>query len=288
LAVLNLDMVGEDQALCGSPFTVERCPDFRPDLLTPLAEQAVAQVFEATRSQGGVWRSAPFMGFSDHALFAAQELARPAVQLCHVPDRFNHSAADTLDKVSPLEMQRSMAAAATICELLIAPEHLPRSQLSAIVDGWCAAEQRQIESLVERYAGQTHDGWANELRAAAAQQAHALRLLASGSAQPDATTPPAGTRALFPRFSGPFNARGMTEELSPASRRALSEMVRTDKLSLAMLSQLALRADGRLTRNELLQGARLALRKPFDAGKAEQLLSWLLEASWLTEKEIEA
>jgi hypothetical protein len=116
-AVINLDMVGEDQRRCGSPFVLERTPDTRPSPLVPIAESVIDEVFVQTAASGGEWRSLPFHGYSDHALFAGPGLGCPAIQLAHWPDRFNHTAADTLDKVSPIEMTRSTAIGTVLAQL---------------------------------------------------------------------------------------------------------------------------------------------------------------------------
>jgi hypothetical protein len=283
-AVINLDMVGEDQGPCGSPFFVEQGPDFRPALITPLAEQVVAEVFHATRAGGGTWRSAPFMGFSDHALFASKDLACPAVQLCHVPDRFNHSAADTLDKVSPLEMRRSMAAAAALTELLAAPNELHQVVLQSIVQAWCEKERSTLRTTLERYQSTTNQAWARGLSEHVESHLSAMLRLASGasSTSDSRSAAPLGPRVV-PRFAGPFNARAMQEVLSPSSSRTLSALVREDKLNLALLSNLALRADGSSNRRELAERATLALRRPVASGNAARLLDLLLESGWLEE-----
>ncbi|WP_406643127.1 DUF4910 domain-containing protein [Amycolatopsis sp. WGS_07] len=116
-AVLNLDMVGQDQQQCGAPFVVERPPDYLPPQLAAVAELVVAETFAQTAEHPGTWEPAQFAGFSDHALFADPAIGRPAVQFCHPADRFNHTAADSLDKVAPVEMLRSTAAAAAVARL---------------------------------------------------------------------------------------------------------------------------------------------------------------------------
>lgn len=103
--VVNLDMVGEDQDKCGGPLTIERTPDHIPSFLSALVEAAA----EAIPQGSWAWTATPFKGASDHLLFADRSIARPAVQIGHWPDRFNHSSADTIDKVDPAELVRSSA-----------------------------------------------------------------------------------------------------------------------------------------------------------------------------------
>src|SRR5205814_7697063 len=100
----------------------------------------VEQVFAQTSAHAGSWRPGPFLGYSDHALFASftdPELRSPAVQLWHPGDPFNHSAADTLDKVSPIEMRRAIAAGATLAE---AVANDARDELAQVVQHWCERE----------------------------------------------------------------------------------------------------------------------------------------------------
>ncbi|MDE8755254.1 DUF4910 domain-containing protein [Pectobacterium polaris] len=132
LAVINLDMVGEDQALCESPFCIERPPEEFDGTLVQLTEALTEAVFEHTASVGGRWLTIPFQGFSDHALFMTHGDNRrnaPAIQIGHIDDRFNHCAADTPDKVSPLELQRTLAVVVPL--ILQLQRHTPQ-QLAPI------------------------------------------------------------------------------------------------------------------------------------------------------------
>jgi hypothetical protein len=121
LAVINLDMVGENQTLCGSPLCIEHPLQRLSSPLGLLAEQFAAEVFRQTADAGGQWLSLPFHGFSDHALFmnhSDHQRNSPAIQICHIGDRFNHSAGDTLDKVSSVEMKRTLAIVVPLLQAL--------------------------------------------------------------------------------------------------------------------------------------------------------------------------
>jgi Peptidase family M28 len=117
-AAVNLDMVGEDQRICGGPLIVERSPDHWPSWLNAVVEECVRTLPQASQSYSGAvpcdtwtWRSTPFAGASDHSLLADRNVGFPSVQLGHWPDRFNHSSDDTLDKVDPHELRRVVCAA---------------------------------------------------------------------------------------------------------------------------------------------------------------------------------
>jgi Peptidase family M28 len=103
--VLNLDMVGEDQIRCGGPLVLER--SHLPSPLDAVAERAAAIVAERAPPTWA-WRSTPFLGASDHLLFADSV---PTLQVGHRPDRFNHTSADDVGKVDPEELRRAAAIA---------------------------------------------------------------------------------------------------------------------------------------------------------------------------------
>lgn len=116
---LNLDMVGQDQAQCGSSFLLERPPDalpsFAPDLLARLREMLFPEVKTHTRLGGyPLFRHAitPFSGGSDHYIFSDPSIGVPMPMLIQWPDKFYHTTADTLDKVDPAMLQRACVLAA--------------------------------------------------------------------------------------------------------------------------------------------------------------------------------
>lgn len=285
-ALVNLDMVGEDQALCRSPFVVERPAETTPSLLAPVAEHVVAEVFRATGAHPGTWQSSPFLGFSDHALYADPSVDRPAVQFCHPEDRFNHSAADSPDKVSPVEMLRSTTAGAALAQLL-ASDAPGRRELERVVDGWCARE----EAAADAREGAWGQGLARHVRS----RGRALRALAArgegGTARgavpglaagPSRRPEPAGP-ALTRRWDGPLNLRAMAERLPAGSRARLASLVARDKQQLSVLFNLAIRADGHRDRAALVNGTSYGLRRPLDGAATAVLLDTLVESGWLTE-----
>ncbi|WNJ97299.1 DUF4910 domain-containing protein [Vibrio ruber] len=112
LVVINLDMVGEDQAQFRSPFCIEFPPEHLHVPWVNEVTRIIDEVFHQTSDYPGEWREVPFSGFSDHALFmnyCDPEKNSPSIQLCHIDDPYNHCAGDTLDKVSSVELKRSVA-----------------------------------------------------------------------------------------------------------------------------------------------------------------------------------
>ncbi|MEU3608327.1 M28 family peptidase [Streptomyces sp. NPDC035033] len=279
-AVINLDMVGEDQARCASPFVVERPPDLVPSLLGPLAEHFVEEVFAATADHPGSWRPSPFLGFSDHALYADPGIGRPGVQFCHPDDRFNHSAGDAPDKVSPIEMLRSTAAAAALAQT-VAGGGPDREGLARIVDRWCARERTRARTVASRHGAP----WARRYLTRVEAGCEALTALAAGEPRPSgARTPlrPEGP-AVAAHWPGPLNLREMMGGLPPGTRAELADLIAADKHCLSMLFHFAIRADGRRTRGEIVDDTSLALEREIDPAVSGRLFDALLESGWVRE-----
>lgn len=120
VAGLNLDMVGEDQEQCGSVMLLDRPPDSNPGFAIDLLECMRENLFgEGTsfskRGRFPLFRQAtvPFSGGSDHYVFCDPTIGVPMPMLIQWPDKFYHSTADTIDKVSPEMMARSCLLAGT-------------------------------------------------------------------------------------------------------------------------------------------------------------------------------
>ena len=121
IAALNLDMVGENQALCEGPLVAERPPaagaGFAGDLLAAILTALAAGETQRSSGAGGYalfkWTVSPFSGGSDHYLFADPTVGIPCPMLIQWPDKFYHTSADTIDKVDPAMLRRAGVLAAT-------------------------------------------------------------------------------------------------------------------------------------------------------------------------------
>ena len=132
LAMLSLDMTGEDTATTGGTFLIEKSPDpsavwARPS--DPHSEWGAGKVDPArvrghflndlhlavslrrARDTGWVVRTNPYEGGSDHTVFTNAGV--PALLNWHFTDRYYHTNLDTVDKTSPAEMQHVGIAVAT-------------------------------------------------------------------------------------------------------------------------------------------------------------------------------
>lgn len=118
---MNLDMIGEDYALCLSNFNLYCSPYSTPgyidDVLINLLDWLDAGAFYSPR--GSLhrfnFRVRPYSGGSDHIFFNDSAFSIPTPMLGHA-DVFHHTSLDTPDKCDPTEMKRiiSLALAATV------------------------------------------------------------------------------------------------------------------------------------------------------------------------------
>ena len=112
VAGLNLDMVGEDQELCGSSLLIDRLPGAAPGFTEALVgrlREEFTQELRGFTGRGGFasfrYGEVPFSGGSDHYILSDPTVGVPTVMLIQWPDRFYHTSLDTLDKVSPRMLQ---------------------------------------------------------------------------------------------------------------------------------------------------------------------------------------
>ncbi len=113
LAGINLDMVGEDQELCGSTLTMTKTPDSLPSFMNDYLPEVYERSCMALDKQfalglGTKFRFTPttFSAGSDHAEFTASTTRVPCVGFTQWPDKFYHTSMDTIDKVSEDSMRR--------------------------------------------------------------------------------------------------------------------------------------------------------------------------------------
>jgi hypothetical protein len=289
-AVINLDMVGEDQALCGGPFLLERNPDSQVSMIAPIAEHIVDRVFASTGPHPGDWRSVPFMGMSDHALFADPQLGCPAVQLCHAPDRFNHSAADSLDKVSAVEMGRATAAGAALAWVLANDDGLPHPTLEQVIERWSHTEITAARAIAKAHRDTESAAWGERMLDHVRQRTEAMRSLLARGPREETTTAPARSpsppiddgSALSCSWFGPINLRAMMAALPVSRRASVAALLQADRRNHGVLLNFAIRADGRRTPQQIIEETSFALRRPLRHATAETLLGALIDSGWVS------
>ena len=114
VAGINLDMVGENQSLCGGLLLVERPPDAMSSYVSDLLGAIFNELRFEAKNLGGTstyplfkYAFTPFSGGSDHYIFSDTTVGVPCPMLIQWPDKFYHTSMDTLDKVDP-EMLRKV------------------------------------------------------------------------------------------------------------------------------------------------------------------------------------
>ena len=115
VAAINLDMVGENQSLCGGPLLVERTPESMSSFVNALLEAIFDEIKTEGRNLSGsssyaLFKHAvsPFSGGSDHYIYSDPSVGVPCPMLIQWPDKYWHTSFDTIDKVDP-EMLRKVA-----------------------------------------------------------------------------------------------------------------------------------------------------------------------------------
>ena len=108
VAGINLDMVGQDQAQCGSVLLLERPPAASASFVDTLLERVHAALANTSTSFSGQgsfalhrYASVPFNGGSDHYIFSDPTVGVPMPMVIQWPDKFYHTTADTLEKTDP-------------------------------------------------------------------------------------------------------------------------------------------------------------------------------------------
>jgi Peptidase family M28 len=325
---INLDMIGEDQRLCGGPLILERSPEYLPHFLNALAEAAVRALPQSARSYSSAvgcdvwaWRATAFVGASDHSILADRSIGCPAVQLGHWPDRFNHSSADTLDKVDPQELRRAAAVAATVLSVACEADVDRAADLARLVARWTAHRMLGplpgAEDLVSVPAG--GEGWispaSETYRAARLDDAYqfgsgaldSLRDLGAqdevlkteqewlsglrrhlaadsgpGDVRPIATQPTAVPLAR--RWAGPFNLRALMGACLPEDRRWLEHEVVADRGRFyAIAMALAQGIDGQADPEQIVRRAALDSGLLVERRFGLRFLSAMTAAGWAGE-----
>ena len=171
-----MDMTGEDASKTGGTFLIEKEADpsaVWPRPSDPHTEWGASEVRAESvkgsllndlhyavcrrraRDTGWAVRTNPYEGGSDHTAFRAAGV--PSVLNWHFTDRFYHTNQDTLDKVSPNEMQNVGVAVATSAWLLASADESDALSVADLIE---SAALRRL--AVEREQGADrviHDAW---------------------------------------------------------------------------------------------------------------------------------
>ncbi len=113
LAGINLDMVGEDQNVCGSTLTLTKTPDSLPSFLNDYMADVFDRSLKSVDPQVAVglatrfrFSVGTFSAGSDHAEFTTSTTNVPCVSFTQWPDKYYHTSMDTIDRVSEDSLRR--------------------------------------------------------------------------------------------------------------------------------------------------------------------------------------
>lgn len=114
IAGINLDMIGEDLKKCQTKLFILRTPLSRPTFLDALFAHYVGYIKQQNiTSEGGTkskfdYEIIGYLCESDHMMYNDASIGVPVAMMCHLADVFWHTSFDTLDKVDPTELKRSI------------------------------------------------------------------------------------------------------------------------------------------------------------------------------------
>jgi hypothetical protein len=153
VAMMSLDMTGEDTTKTGGTFLIEKGPDpsaIYPRPSDPHSEWGAGEVarelvrghflndlhlavcLRRARDTGWIVRTNPYEGGSDHTVFTRAGVA--ALLNWHFTDRYYHTNLDTIDKVSDKTMGNVATAVATTAMFLASADRSDRAALAKLVE----------------------------------------------------------------------------------------------------------------------------------------------------------
>src|SRR5262249_29595002 len=151
-----------------------------------------------------------------------------------------------------VEVQRAVVAGAVLAEVLASDGV---ASLLPVVQRWCDREERAAADVAQHYATD-HGPWSRRLVDHVREQGTALRALVDGG--PAACQPHRAARGAFAgRWPGPFNYRGLLSDLPTGDRNELVALFLADKRNYAVLTHLAMLADGCGSRDEAIDASSL-------------------------------
>ena len=153
VAMLSLDMTGEDTSKTGGTFLIEKEPDpsalwerpsdphtewgagkVDPEMVKGsfLNDLHLAVALRRARDTNWVVRTNPYEGGSDHTVFTTARV--PALLNWHFTDRYYHTNLDTIDKVSATEMQHIAIVVATTATFLASADRTDLAAMTTLME----------------------------------------------------------------------------------------------------------------------------------------------------------
>lgn len=173
IAVINMDMVGENQKICGSVFGATKTPDSSPSFLNDLLEMALHYLLnhppQIDRELADPWcmtslfgtreewkaRVTPYSGGSDHYVFMGGVINIPATMFGSWPDYFYHSSEDTPEKSDSTQLKRTVIYGAVVASSIAC---LDTHDGLFLLDKMFASGLKRMEQTLERAQGNLRKG----------------------------------------------------------------------------------------------------------------------------------
>ena len=295
IAGLNLDMVGADQEQTGAVMVLERPPDAAASFTVDLAERLREELFDDVPTYTGTEKYASFRytthgfsGGSDHYIFSDPTVGVPMPMIIQWPDKFYHSTADTLEKVSPATLNRSGSLAAAYAYFIasagekettwLAYEMLARfqarlgrlaqSQITTTLVGG-AGNEHQLDYQLERFragldtlsrlwsaAGSIADALYDEAAQFTELARARVNSLSHGESNPQSEPneweQKAATMVPKRNYRGPGLGIGATAVLTPEEKEAHFQFLKGRAGAYTISTLAEYWADGKLTALEII------------------------------------
>jgi len=155
LCCLNLDMVGENQALCRSKLRLTQTPWSAPSYLSDLVLEGLGVAGRKVQPDPTGSRNlfhydqTMYSGGSDHYIFVEATWGVPSVMIGHWPDTFYHTHADTPDYTDATELARVGVASLLAGHYAANAGRREAEDLSVSVEGH--AHRRFSELVADRF-----------------------------------------------------------------------------------------------------------------------------------------
>jgi hypothetical protein len=279
---VSLDMVG-----AGHHLIIEESPDHLASPIAAAFEAAARAVSPDLPSYSGAvalptWPRAvtPFVGASDHLLFADRSIAIPAGHLAHWPDPAHHTSADTADRIDPDELHRATVASAAAVTAL--STGLALNDISTVMGDLHHVRLAQLLGPAPAIPAAVE--YATRIDAAARTT---LNRWHPRQRQPPPGDPGGGPATataadtLVRRWNGPWNLHNLHRALPAGRRAALTALLADGAGGYARLVALALAINDHTDRHSVTRRAELAARLPIPADTATTFLDLLADAGWL-------
>ncbi|WP_229783302.1 M28 family peptidase [Pilimelia anulata] len=303
---LSLDMLGGDPNICGGVLTIEQSPDHLPAPLAGALEAAAravspAAVSYSTAVQLPTWPRAvvPFVGASDHLLFADRSIGIPAAHITRLPNRFHHTSHDTTATISYPELHRAAVTTAVAVTALSTGGPALAQVIDAVADLGCrrltaliiSADGANTTAEDLRHTAEVADGalrtlqlWhptmltdINHTRAHLADIAD--RLIPSGETAP--STDSATAAVPLRRWQGPWNLHNLDHALSRDGRTRLARLLVGGAADYARLVAVAHSIDDQHNVAQIAARAARITALTVHPAHAHALLDVMAEAEWI-------